>query len=109
MHFFAKESSTKLSRVSLWEYESPTTIRTMIKFLESTQMKKVIATLVAGLFASAVFAQAPVAPATPAAPAAKTEMKAPAKHHAKKKATKKKAKAHKKAHTTAAAPAPAVK
>lgn len=105
MHFFAKRSSTELSGVSLWEYESPTTIRTMIKFLESTQMKKVIATLVAGLFASAVFAQAPVAPATPAAPAAKAEMKAPAKH-AKKKATKKKAKAHK-AHTTAAAPAPA--
>jgi hypothetical protein len=37
---------------------------------QGTAMKKVIATLIAGLFASAAFAQAPATPATPATPAA---------------------------------------
>jgi hypothetical protein len=40
------------------------------KQLRNIAMKKVIATLIAGLFASAAFAQTPATPATPAAPAA---------------------------------------
>ncbi|WP_374583136.1 hypothetical protein [Pseudoduganella sp.] len=49
---------------------------------EDLKMKKVIATLIAGLFASAAFAQQAPAPAAPAAPASK-EVKAEVKQEAK--------------------------
>ena len=53
---------------------------------EDLKMKKVIATLIAGLFASAAFAQqapAPAAPATPASKEVKAEVKAEVKQEAK--------------------------
>jgi uncharacterized membrane protein len=49
---------------------------------EDLKMKKVIATMIAGLFASAAFAQQAPAPAAPAAPASQ-EVKAEAKAEAK--------------------------
>jgi hypothetical protein len=56
---------------------------------EIPTMNKLLATLVAGLFAAAAFAQAtPATPATPAAPAVKAEVKA---EKAEAKVTKKKA------------------
>jgi hypothetical protein len=82
---------------------------------EDCTMKKVLATLIAGLFATAAFAQTPAAPAAPAAapaaasaPAAsasaKTEAAAPKakKHH-----KAKKAKAAEKAASASAEAAPA--
>jgi uncharacterized protein (DUF2147 family) len=53
---------------------------------EDLKMKKVIATLIAGLFASAAFAQqapAPAAPAAPAVPEVKAETKAEVKQEVK--------------------------
>jgi hypothetical protein len=49
---------------------------------EDLKMKKVIATMIAGLFASAAFAQSP-APAAPAAPEVKAEVKAEVKQEVK--------------------------
>ncbi|WP_426320206.1 hypothetical protein [Pseudoduganella sp. R-43] len=46
-------------------------------------MKKVIATMIAGLFASAAFAQQTPAPATPAVPEVKAEVKAEVKQEVK--------------------------
>lgn len=45
---------------------------------EDLKMKKVVATMIAGLFASAAFAQTP-APAAPATPEVKAEVKAEVK------------------------------
>jgi len=69
-------------------------------------MKKLIATLVAALFASAAFAQPAATPEPTAPAAAHAEGKAPAAKHKKKKVAKKKKKAHKPAAHQAAAPAP---
>jgi hypothetical protein len=69
----------------------PRIFRKMSFQKKETEMSKLLATLVAGLFSAAVFAQAtPATPATPAAPA-KAEAKA------EKKEEKKAAKAEKKA------------
>src|SRR5690606_26042870 len=73
---------------------------------ESTHVKKLVATLLAALFASAAFAQPAAAPEPTAPAAAHTEGKAPAAKHKKKKVAKKKKKAHKPAAHQAAAPAP---
>jgi hypothetical protein len=50
---------------------------------EDLKMKKVIATLIAGLFASAAFAQQAPAPAAPAVPEVKAETKAEVKQEVK--------------------------
>jgi hypothetical protein len=58
--------------------------------LGEISMNKLVAALIAGLFATSVFAQTPAAPAAPAAaPAAKSDMPAPAKKAKKVKKAKK--------------------
>ena len=70
-------------------------------------MKKLVAVLVSGLFASAAFAVTPVVPAQKAAPAPVAEKAAPAKKA--KKATKKEVKKEVKVEEKTVAPAPVVK